>query len=422
MARFMLTRCRSPDTLLRCAPSPRRWSPAGTTCAFYTGAAFRERVESTGREVRSVAGRTRLRRERHAGDVPPAASARRDRSAADQRPGRVHQDRARSGRRSRRRSGSASRGTRWPGDEVSVGTALYAERTGCPWATVALMPLNMVGTAGAAERHGAGAGAQSADESCGMPRSAPPCRSLRPRCAGRSRRPEHERRAAAVEAERSTEWSSRRDWWSPAASRALDYERTDRPPVAALRRRAAVPDRGDRMPPWWGDLDGRRVVHVTQGTQNIDPADLIRPALEALADRDVLVVVATGVRRSRRAAIPGAAERPRRRVPAIRRAASAHRRRRHQRRLGRRARGAGHGIPLVIAGGDLDKPEIAGARGVGGCGHQPQDRHPDVGEGRGGLRPRARRRRRSGMPRPASARSSARGRAARAAELLESLV
>jgi UDP:flavonoid glycosyltransferase YjiC (YdhE family) len=36
-------------------------------------------------------------------------------------------------------------------------------------------------------------------------------------------------------------------------------------------------------------------VHVTQGTQNIDPDDLIRPAVEALAERDVIVVVATGV-------------------------------------------------------------------------------------------------------------------------------
>lgn len=50
------------------------------------------------------------------------------------------------------------------------------------------------------------------------------------------------------------------------------------------------------LPDWWGDLDtDRPVVHVTQGTvANDTPADLIRPAIEALAKQDVLVVVSTG--------------------------------------------------------------------------------------------------------------------------------
>ena len=52
------------------------------------------------------------------------------------------------------------------------------------------------------------------------------------------------------------------------------------------------------LPEWWPELDGDRpVVHVTQGT--IDNKELDRlslPTLRALADRDVLVVVATGGR------------------------------------------------------------------------------------------------------------------------------
>ncbi|MEU8633715.1 nucleotide disphospho-sugar-binding domain-containing protein [Amycolatopsis sp. NPDC048633] len=49
------------------------------------------------------------------------------------------------------------------------------------------------------------------------------------------------------------------------------------------------------LPPWWGDLDGSRpVVHITQGTiANDDLSRLVEPAIDALADEDVLVVVTT---------------------------------------------------------------------------------------------------------------------------------
>lgn len=51
------------------------------------------------------------------------------------------------------------------------------------------------------------------------------------------------------------------------------------------------------MPDWWGDLDGRTVVHVSQGTiANSDPTELIIPTMQALAQEDVLVVVSTGGR------------------------------------------------------------------------------------------------------------------------------
>jgi UDP:flavonoid glycosyltransferase YjiC (YdhE family) len=44
-------------------------------------------------------------------------------------------------------------------------------------------------------------------------------------------------------------------------------------------------------PVWWPELDGRRVVHVTQGTYATDAADLIKPTVEALADAGLLLVV-----------------------------------------------------------------------------------------------------------------------------------
>lgn len=76
---------------------------------------------------------------------------------------------------------------------------------------------------------------------------------------------------------------------------AFEYPRSDLPAsvrfVGAFR--PGVPA-GWQPPGWWGDLDGRTVVHVTQGTVNNDPADLLLPTIEALADEDLLVVVTTG--------------------------------------------------------------------------------------------------------------------------------
>jgi MGT family glycosyltransferase len=48
------------------------------------------------------------------------------------------------------------------------------------------------------------------------------------------------------------------------------------------------------LPEWWPDLDGRTVVHVTQGTLETGAEDLLKPAIEALAGHDALVVATTG--------------------------------------------------------------------------------------------------------------------------------
>jgi UDP:flavonoid glycosyltransferase YjiC (YdhE family) len=78
----------------------------------------------------------------------------------------------------------------------------------------------------------------------------------------------------------------------------FEYPRSDAPttlhfagPVSASGSRAP-------LPPWWPELDGSRpVVHLTQGTAaNNDYGQLIKPALEGLADEDVLIAVATGGR------------------------------------------------------------------------------------------------------------------------------
>jgi UDP:flavonoid glycosyltransferase YjiC (YdhE family) len=78
----------------------------------------------------------------------------------------------------------------------------------------------------------------------------------------------------------------------------FEYPRSDAP--ATLHFAGPISASGSRapLPPWWQELDGSRpVVHLTQGTiANSDYGQLIRPALEGLADDDVLIAVATGGR------------------------------------------------------------------------------------------------------------------------------
>ncbi len=50
----------------------------------------------------------------------------------------------------------------------------------------------------------------------------------------------------------------------------------------------------DLTPSPWGQVSGKRVVLVTQGTINNDFDQLIRPAIRALADENVMVIVTTG--------------------------------------------------------------------------------------------------------------------------------
>ena len=78
----------------------------------------------------------------------------------------------------------------------------------------------------------------------------------------------------------------------------FEYPRSDAP--ATLHFAGPISASGSQapLPPWWHELDGSRpVVHLTQGTiANKDFGQLIAPALEGLADEDLLVAVATGGR------------------------------------------------------------------------------------------------------------------------------
>lgn len=114
------------------------------------------------------------------------------------------------------------------------------------------------------------------------------------------------------------------------------------------------------LPGWWPELGADRpVVHVTQGTiDNKDLDRLISPTLDALADRDLLVVVATG---GRPVAELG-------HLPANARAAEFLPYDRLFPKVDVFVTNAGfggaqyalsHGVPLIAAGDTEDKPEVA---------------------------------------------------------------
>ncbi|RAV16308.1 glycosyltransferase [Mycolicibacterium sp. GF69] len=93
-------------------------------------------------------------------------------------------------------------------------------------------------------------------------------------------------------------WGRRADALVQFTVPAFEYPMDDAP--AGLRFAGPLSATGSQapLPQWWSELDGTRpVVHVTQGTvANTDYGQAIAPTLEALADEDVLVVVATGGR------------------------------------------------------------------------------------------------------------------------------
>lgn len=253
------------------------------------------------------------------------------------------------------------------GDELSVGSAFAAERFDTPWATIGVLPSYIPADSGPPSGLGLapGTGALTRARDAVL-RAITPALSypLRPPLV-------RARRTAGLPPSRLR---FDQTVFSPqlvvaGGAPLLDFGRADRPARLHFVGEYAAPDPGHApLPSWWHDLDGRRVVHVTQGTQNIDPTDLIRPALEALADEDALVVATTGVRGRDRLEfavpanariagyVPYAELLPRVDVMITNEG------------WGGTLAALGRGIPLVIAGGDLDKPEIAARVAWSGAG------------------------------------------------------
>ena len=151
----------------------------------------------------------------------------------------------------------------------------------------------------------------------------------------------------------------------------LELPRTDLPPhVHFVGRMVAPPPASSSLPGWWGEVlaGDRPVVHVTQGTFNAEPSDLLLPTLQALADEPVLVVATTG--RGGCQHLPGPVPDNARITDLLpypellpRTTAMV-----TNGGWGGVTAALAHGIPLVVAGGDIDKPEIAARVGWSGAG------------------------------------------------------
>lgn len=163
--------------------------------------------------------------------------------------------------------------------------------------------------------------------------------------------------------------SRRFDRFLQTGPASMEYPRPDLAPntrfVGVLPQAAS----DAALPEWWDELDGSLpVVHVTQGTiDNHDFGRLVRPTLDALADRDVTVVVTAGGR-------------PAETVGALPRNARAAAYLSYDALLPRTdvfvtnggfggvQAALAAGVPLVVAGDTEDKPEVAARVAWSGAG------------------------------------------------------
>lgn len=174
-----------------------------------------------------------------------------------------------------------------------------------------------------------------------------------------------------------TDWGRRADAIVQFSVPSFEYPRSDAP--ANLQYIGPLSPAGSDapLPEWWSDLDGTRpIVHVTQGTvANAHYEQLIAPTLRALADEDVLVVVATGGR-------------PPETLPMLPPNARAATYLPYDELLPRTAvyvtnGGYGgvqcalrYGVPIVATGGKEDKPEVGARVAWSGVGRRIRSERP----------------------------------------------
>jgi MGT family glycosyltransferase len=256
------------------------------------------------------------------------------------------------------------------GDPMALGTRFAAEHLGSRWATVSpiavWLPGKGIPPTGLGLTPGHGALGRARDAALGAVSGAG--------TAALTRLYQRTRRTVGLAPDRETFATM---WYSPqlvvgAGAPGLDYPRSD---LGGHIRFVGdltddgVPAEPASLPTWWDDVTNAEVpvVHVTQGTANVDPRDLILPALEALAGREALVVVGLGHRTdplpcplpdNARVApmLPYPQLLPRTSVMITNGG------------FGGVLQALRHDVPLVVAGGDLDKPEVAARVGWHGAG------------------------------------------------------
>ncbi|REJ05970.1 glycosyltransferase [Microbacterium bovistercoris] len=91
------------------------------------------------------------------------------------------------------------------------------------------------------------------------------------------------------------DWATRSALYAQLTVPGFEYPRSDlSPTVRFVGPLFGPPTRATAVPSWWGDLEGRTVVLVSQGTVANELSELVEPTVRALADRDLIVVATTG--------------------------------------------------------------------------------------------------------------------------------
>ncbi|MBM7504905.1 glycosyltransferase [Agromyces aurantiacus] len=340
---------------------------AGHGVRVYTGRAYAERFAATGAEV--VRWSRAPDFDEH--DLPATFPALRGRKGARQALANVEHVFIRTAAAQGDDLSAAYRARAWDvivADGLSLGARIASEHTTTPWVTVSIVPL----TIPTPELPPPGFGLPPARRPLGHARDRLLHAALRLGTRG-LRRAYDEQRAAAGLAPSSIPFEvvfSSPDLVCASGIPELDWPRRSWPVPVEYVGALAPTGHGDTAPPeWWADLpEDRPIVLVTQGTLNVDPDDLIRPTLAALGRQPVSIVATTG-----RADAPGlpfpappnayvaglvdyAALLPR--IDAMVTNGG----------WGGVLAALSHGVPLIVAGGDLDKPEIAGRVAWSGAG------------------------------------------------------
>ncbi|NYJ01617.1 MGT family glycosyltransferase [Nocardioides thalensis] len=183
------------------------------------------------------------------------------------------------------------------------------------------------------------------------------------------------------------DWMGRAEAIAQFTVPAFEYPRSDAPPNLHFVGPQQVSASSIPTPDWWHELDGSRpVVHLTQGTiANRDWTQVVEPSLTALADEDVLVVVATGGR-------------PLDTLPPLPANARAAEMLPYDELLPRTdvfvtnggyggvQEALRHGVPVVATGGKEDKPEVGARVAWSGIGRRIRSDRPSPRQMRRAIR------------------------------------
>ncbi len=259
-------------------------------------------------------------------------------------------------------------------DQAHLGAALLHETSGLPWVGLGISALVVPSI-----------------DTAPFGSAQPPARNARDRARTRlitwlvqdvmfketTRRYQAERAAAGLPATTMTYFDvmSPQLYLQPTVP-SFEYPRSDLPAQVHFIGPLVPSTPAVALPPWWNDVlaaqqRGAPIVLVTQGTLATDPRELIVPSLHAFAGDDVLVIATTG------RPFAGPADLGLSAIPTNARVSPFVPYHSLMPLLSAMVTNGGygevqialrHGVPLVVAGGSEDKPEVAARVAWSGAG------------------------------------------------------